>query len=91
MFPVAIELFNIILVLVAFRDSLYGVKLEFVPGEDTQGRNGRAVDEAREIFQLKAVWLLNMFFFFYLGAAITAGGESSSRTVRAVFCLYIKS
>lgn len=31
--------------------------------------------EMKATVQVKAVWLLSLFFFSYLGTAITAGGE----------------
>ncbi|KAL2427300.1 hypothetical protein ABEF95_011395 [Exophiala dermatitidis] len=37
-------------------------------------RNVQALNEIRQTLKLRAVWLVSMFFFFFLGAVITAGG-----------------
>lgn len=37
-------------------------------------RNSQALNEIRQALKLRAVWLLSLFFFFFLGAVITAGG-----------------
>ncbi|KAL2404012.1 Cutinase transcription factor 1 beta [Exophiala dermatitidis] len=37
-------------------------------------RNVQALNEIRQTLRLRAVWLVSMFFFFFLGAVITAGG-----------------
>jgi fucose permease len=45
-------------------------------GSDDPGtRQGKAMAEIVETVKEKNVWKLGLFFFFYLGAAITAGGE----------------
>lgn len=47
-------------------------------GPDTESESestGRtAWKETKIILSMKSVWLLSLFFFFFLGAAITAGG-----------------
>ncbi|KAK6376328.1 hypothetical protein LTS17_006923 [Exophiala oligosperma] len=42
--------------------------------DNTRARNKRAIKEIRQTLRLPSVWLVSMFFFFFLGAAITAGG-----------------
>ena len=75
LFPLGLGLANLVLVLVAFRKSVGRMKSDARPEEDVQSRNKKAVAEVHEISKLKAVWLLSMFFFFYLGVSITAGGK----------------
>ena len=87
LFPLGLGLLNVILVLVAFRDSLRRRKVNEMSEELAQGRNRKAMTEVREITKLKAVWLLSMFFFFYLGVSITAGGKWSLRALHTVVYL----
>ena len=42
---------------------------------DTRYRNKQAFKEIQQTLRLRAVWLISLFFFFFLGAAITAGGK----------------
>ena len=41
-----------------------------------RGRLVQAKAEMIETLQVKVVWLMSLFFFFYLGAAVTIGGTS---------------
>lgn len=41
---------------------------------NTRARNKQAIREIRQTLRLSSVWLISMFFFFFLGAAVTAGG-----------------
>ena len=69
---------NITFVAVAFRDSLRILPRQTEESEDVPrfGRNRAAIGNILETFKLPGVWLLSMFFFFYLGVGITAGGKS---------------
>ncbi|KIW17648.1 hypothetical protein PV08_04843 [Exophiala spinifera] len=67
---------NLGFVFVAFRDDIFRAwKKRAVEGRDnTRARNKQAIKEIRQTLQLPSVWLVSLFFFFFLGAAITAGG-----------------
>jgi fucose permease len=41
----------------------------------SQSRNKQAFQEIQQTLKLKAVWLMSLYFFFFLGAVITAGGR----------------
>lgn len=83
-FPLGIGLFNLALVVVAFRES-FGLKRrttaqDNVEGSDTQfaaedeSRNEGAIKLIKSTLKMPSVWLLSMFYFFYLGAVLTASG-----------------
>ncbi|RDW73510.1 hypothetical protein BP6252_07417 [Coleophoma cylindrospora] len=73
-FPLGLGVVNLVLVTWAFRDdialrrSVIGAGGEAVKSSDTVWK------ETKATLQKKVVWLLSMFYFFYLGAAFTAGG-----------------
>lgn len=68
--PTGIGAMNLALCGYAFRDE---TTLKRPTG--SSGRRGNtALVEMKATFKQKPVWLLSLFFFFYLGAAITAGG-----------------
>ncbi|RDK41034.1 MFS general substrate transporter [Aspergillus phoenicis ATCC 13157] len=79
-FPLGLELINLILVLIAFRDSMSVQHAsEVLQNDDPQAssqdaRSTRAVKEIKDALRVPAVWLTSLYFFFFLGAAITAGG-----------------
>ncbi|RAH53743.1 MFS transporter [Aspergillus piperis CBS 112811] len=79
-FPLGLGLINLILVLVAFRDSMsVHHSSEAVQSDDPRAsgqnsRGTRAVREIKDTLRVPAVWLTSLYFFFFLGAAITAGG-----------------
>lgn len=76
LFPVGIGLVNLVFVVVAFKDSIR-LKRSSSTDDEERGRNKVAFEEIKAILSLKSVWILSMFYFFYLGAAITAGGKST--------------
>jgi fucose permease len=43
-------------------------------GTTSRSRNKQAFIEIQQTLKLKAVWLMSVYFFFFLGAVITAGG-----------------
>ncbi|KAA8648091.1 putative MFS transporter [Aspergillus tanneri] len=70
--PLGLGVVNLVLVLVAFRDSL-----AFKHGVNTgqEARSGKiALQEIWQTLSLPSVWVLSLYFFFFLGAVITAGG-----------------
>ncbi|MCJ1296186.1 hypothetical protein MMC34_007752 [Xylographa carneopallida] len=67
---------NIMFVAVAFRDTLRVLPQQTEESGSVAriGRNKAAMSSIIETSKLPGVWLLSMFFFFYLGVGITAGG-----------------
>lgn len=77
--PLGIGIVNLISVGVTFHDRmLLSSRRKSRPGTGltTQRNSARktAWQEMRTIFAIPGVWLLSLYFFFFLGAAITAGG-----------------
>jgi fucose permease len=88
LFPLGLGLLNIGLVSVAFRDSLSFVrKVRTANTSDgtteveelAESRSRYALRLIRSTLSIPSVWLLSLFYFFYLGTAITAGGELQSQ------------
>lgn len=76
--PLALGVVNVVLVGVAFRDSIGFVKRAAEAGEGGVVREEEDRKSARELARAalaeRSVWLLSLFFFFYLGTVVTAGG-----------------
>ncbi|KAM0186309.1 hypothetical protein ACHAPI_011795 [Fusarium lateritium] len=79
-FPLGIGIINVALVVYAFWDSL-GLKRKQQPTERTleadqlpASRNEDAFALMKETLKNKNVWLISLFFFFFLGATLTASG-----------------
>ncbi|KXX79335.1 Bypass of stop codon protein 6 [Madurella mycetomatis] len=77
--PLGLGVVNSILVSVAFRDSLGFVSRskESTPrpeGQQGGGRERSASSLIKDALKGRSVWLLSLFFFFYLGVVVTAGG-----------------
>ena len=80
-FPLGLCAINVAATAYAFRDT---VKLKLKSraaaargaGTDTnpQSVNKGAIKEIRDTVKLPSVWILSLFFFFFLGVAITASG-----------------
>ncbi|OMP88699.1 Bypass of stop codon protein 6 [Diplodia seriata] len=74
-FPLGLGVMNLILCVIAFWDSL-AIKAKR-PGNTESGegsRNEGALLQIKETLKTPSVWLLSLFYFFYLGAVITASG-----------------
>lgn len=73
--PLGLCVVNVVVTAYAFHDRL---KLKRKPSSEgvQSSRNKGAAKEIRETVRTPSVWLLSLFFFFYLGVAITASGES---------------
>ncbi|KAL1893563.1 hypothetical protein Sste5346_006393 [Sporothrix stenoceras] len=67
-FPLGLGVVNMALVSVAFRDCLFRT----VSASDTDERPAAGL--LKETLALRSVWLLSLFFFFFLGATLTASG-----------------
>lgn len=70
-----IGIVNLILVFIAFGDT---VKLRARSRTASSGNteSKSAMKEFHSVLGQKAVWLLSLYFFFFLGAVITASGKS---------------
>ncbi|KAH8433297.1 MFS transporter [Aspergillus melleus] len=74
-FPLGIGVANLALVAVAFRDRFAGMAQVRPSGRlSDEGRGKAAWTEIRVTLSTPGVWLLSLFFFFFLGSSITAGG-----------------
>lgn len=76
--PLGLGVVNLALVLVAFRDSLgfeerEKSRTQAIDGDETQVKKS-ASGLIKDALSQKNVWLLGLFFFFYLGVVVTAGG-----------------
>jgi fucose permease len=65
---------NLALVSVAFRDRVRLVAKPSPTDAAGMSRNQGAWDLVAQTLGARSVWLLSLFYFFYLGASITAGG-----------------
>ena len=80
-FPLGLGAVNVVLVCIAFRDSMRLIKGDNTQMADAEqppatehSRNKGAMTIINQTLRLSSVWLLSLFYFFYLGASITAGG-----------------
>ena len=82
---VGIGVLNMVGVAISFADSLWtwkdkrtsdeeGANIEGVDQQAKQ-KNRMAMKEMGELLKLKDVWIISLFYFMELGAAITAGGK----------------
>ncbi|KAJ5816043.1 Major facilitator superfamily domain general substrate transporter [Penicillium robsamsonii] len=71
LFPLGVGVANLALVGVSFRDRMATPTI--LRGE-REGRTASALKEIKDTLSTPGVWLLSLFFFFFLGATITAGG-----------------
>ena len=77
-FPLGIGVINLICVGVAFHDRMSLSLKKRREEESEQESTGKsALKEIKTTLSTPGVWLLSLFFFFFLGATITAGGKSS--------------
>lgn len=78
LFPLGLGLMNVALLSIAFYDHMHVIRPSEQGVESTTGgtdsRGRRAMREVKNTLRVPSVWLLSLFFFFFLGAAITGGG-----------------
>ncbi|KAJ5604364.1 MFS transporter, partial [Penicillium lagena] len=74
--PLSLGCVNLMLASIAFYELVRARKgrQNAVPATSNTSRSQTALSEIRRILLNPAVWLLSLFFFFFLGAGITAGG-----------------
>ena len=78
--PLGLGAINTLLVVIAFRDR-FSVRRTPTGNQENGGptddvsENSSALKQMGATLRLPSVWLLSVFFLFYLGAAITAGGR----------------
>jgi fucose permease len=79
-FPFGIGVINLTLVLFAFRDVL---ALRHAPSRQASSQahssgaspqRRTATSDAKATLRLRSVWMLSIFYFFYIGAVLTASG-----------------
>lgn len=81
-FPLGIGVINLVLVSVSFRDRYALLKKGNSQGntdnrgDESEPTGKAAMREIKATLSTPGVWLLSLFFFFFLGATITAGGIS---------------
>ncbi|KAF3398037.1 Bypass of stop codon protein 6 [Penicillium rolfsii] len=78
-FPLGIGVVNMVAVGVSFHDRMNlspKRKAHATAGSATEAEStGRAAwQEIKTVLSMRSVWLLSLFFFFFIGAAITASG-----------------
>ncbi|CAG8908285.1 unnamed protein product [Penicillium egyptiacum] len=73
LFPLGIGVVNLAFVSGSFRDRMAAPTTLRVERGGTTGPNS-ALKEIKDTLSTPGVWLLSLFFFFFLGASITAGG-----------------
>ncbi|KAL2851561.1 major facilitator superfamily domain-containing protein [Aspergillus pseudoustus] len=71
--PLGLGVLNLLLVWVAFREWAT-MKQSSQSEEATTSRQRDARTEMQKTLSTAGVWLISLFFFFFLGAVITAGG-----------------
>ena len=80
-FPLGLGAVNLVLVLIAFRDRMSTTPVPATQLTDSvDSKRRRAVREIKDTLRVPAVWLTSLYFFFFLGAAITAGGRPQPPT-----------
>ncbi|KAJ5690908.1 hypothetical protein N7462_005300 [Penicillium macrosclerotiorum] len=71
--PLGLGVANLALALYAFRDVLGFKRVSGETEQDVQSRTRNAVENMQKIMASPSVWVLSLYFFFFLGAVITAG------------------
>lgn len=78
--PLGLGAINVILALIAFWDRIAfdwhpsRQRDDCTTASESEPENQGSLKQIETILRLRSVWILSLFFFFYLGASITAGG-----------------
>ncbi|KAF3480921.1 uncharacterized protein GIQ15_06268 [Arthroderma uncinatum] len=75
--PGGLGVVNLALAWWAFREDI-SISISWRTTPASEGREGKAWTEMKLTLQCKVVWLLSLFYFFYLGVAVTVGGKPPS-------------
>ena len=79
-YTIGVGCVNLGLVITAFGDKIIKQNTGVAPTVGTEmSRSNKAMREFKDTLKLPSVWLVSLFFFFFLGAGITAGGMHTSR------------
>ncbi|KGO72757.1 Major facilitator superfamily domain, general substrate transporter [Penicillium italicum] len=73
LFPLGVGVMNLVFVGVSFRDRM-ATPTVLMGQRGARSASNSALKEIRDTLSTPGVWLLSLFFFFFLGASITAGG-----------------
>lgn len=83
LFPLGVGVMNLVFVGVSFRDRM--VTPTVLRGQRRgMTASNSALKEIKDTLSTPGVWLLSLFFFFFLGASITAGGLYSLVDLQAL-------
>lgn len=74
LFPLALSVTNLTLVLVAFKKSIKLIPRSPDTETDSGGRMSNATSEIKTMLKMGNLWITSLFFFFYLGAGMTSAG-----------------
>lgn len=74
--PLGLGLANLSVVLFAFHEALRFKRVSGNRQQDAPSRTQSAVKEMQKTLASPGVWVLSLYFFFFLGAVVTAGGGS---------------
>lgn len=77
-FPLGLGVINLAFVALSFHDRMAVGKKRREESSEVGSTGKNALKEIKATLSTPGVWLLSLFFFFFLGAAITAGGKYSS-------------
>jgi len=72
LFPLGLSTGNLVLVLLAFRDSVHFK--DDTPVQEEESRSRTAMSEVKQMLKIRDLWVFCLFFFFYLGTCTTSGG-----------------
>lgn len=74
LFPLGLSVLNLVLVLIAFRDSVHFKQPPSQRDDEHEGGSRTAVSEIKQMLKIRDLWIFCLFFFFYLGVCMASGG-----------------
>jgi nitrate/nitrite transporter NarK len=82
LFPLALSITNLVLVLVAFKDSIKIIPRSASGDNSCEAERGQsAITEVKQMLKLGHLWVFCLFFFFYLGICMTSAGTNPCYTL----------